>query len=357
MPLVASSPLPTFERLKQEGENVVSREFALHQDIRELHIGVLNMMPDSALAATERQFFRLVGESNAIAQFYMHPFTLKELKRGADAQSHVAQYYETFEQIKEQGLDALIISGANVTQPDLAKEPFWKPLIEVIDWAYANVTSTLCSCLATHAVLQFRYAQKRRHLGFKRWGVYSHRVVDRTHPLVADVNTRFDVPHSRFNQVDRSQFDSAGLRVLVESEEAGVHLATSGDGFRLIFFQGHPEYDTVSLLKEYKRETLRFVQGARNDYPPLLENYFSLKAQAILDEHHERLVATTGRGVGVAEFPEALIVAGLDNTWHDTAEAVIDNWVGKVYQLTNQDRKLPFQANVDPNNPLGLGGS
>ena len=354
MPLVASSSLPTFARLKQEGENVVSRDFALHQDIRELHIGVLNMMPDSALAATERQFFRLVGESNAIAQFYMHPFTLKELKRGSEAQAHVAQYYETFEQIKEQGLDALIISGANVTQPDLAKEPFWKPLIEVIDWAYTNVTSTLCSCLATHAVLQFRYGQKRRALGFKRWGVYSHRVVDRNHPLVADVNTRFDVPHSRFNQVDRSQFDAAGLRVLVESEEAGVHLATSADGFRLIFFQGHPEYDTVSLLKEYKREVLRFSKGETQDCPPLLDNYFSLKAQAILEEHRERLLAVQGRGQGTAEFPEALIATGLDNTWHDTAEAVIDNWVGKVYQLTNHDRKSPFQSGIDPNDPLGL---
>ena len=354
MPLVASSNLPTFERLKSEGENVVPRDVALHQDIRELHIGVLNMMPDTALAATERQFFRLVGESNAIAQFYMHPFTLRELKRGAKAQAHVSRHYETFEQIKEQGLDALIVSGANVTQPDLSKEPFWKPLIEVIDWAYANVTSTLCSCLATHAVLQFRYAQKRRHLGFKRWGVYSHRVVDRTHPLVADVNTRFDVPHSRFNQVDRSQFADARLRVLVESEAAGVHLATSEDGFRLIFFQGHPEYDTVSLLKEYKREVARFAAGESRDYPPLLDNYFSLKSQAILAEHREHVRAAISAGHRVPEFPESRIAASLDNTWHDTAEAVIDNWVGKVYQLTNNDRKLPFQHGIDPNDPLSL---
>jgi len=354
MPLVASSNLPTFERLKSEGENVVPRDVALHQDIRELHIGVLNMMPDTALAATERQFFRLVGESNAIAQFYMHPFTLKELKRGAEAQDHVARHYETFEQIKEQGLDALIVSGANVTQPDLSKEPFWKPLIEVIDWAHANVTSTLCSCLATHAVLQFRYAQKRRHLGFKRWGVYSHRVVDRQHPLVADVNTRFDVPHSRFNQIDRSQFADAGLRVLVESEEAGVHLATSEDGFRLVFFQGHPEYDTVSLLKEYKREVARFATGESSDHPPLLDNYFSLKSRAILAEHREHVRAALSAGRSVPEFPESRIAANLDNTWHDTAEAVIDNWVGKVYQLTSHDRKLPFQPGINPNDPLGL---
>lgn len=354
MPLVAHSPLPTFERLRREGENVVPRDAALRQDIRELHIGLLNMMPDSALAATERQFFRLVGESNAIAQFYIHPFTLSELKRGAEAQDYIARYYESFEQIKEQGLDALIITGANVTQPDLSLEPFWKPLNKVIDWAYGNVTSTLCSCLATHAVLQFRYGQKRRPLGFKRWGVFPHRVTDRKHPLVVDVNTRFDVPHSRFNQVDRSQFEAAGLHVLVESDTAGVHLAVSADGFRIVFFQGHPEYDTVSLLKEYKREVTRFAKHECRDYPPLLDNYFPPRSRAILLEHQERVVAAHARGEIVPEFPEALIVASLDNTWHDTAEAVIDNWVGKVYQLTNIDRKKPFQEKIDPDDPLGL---
>jgi homoserine O-succinyltransferase len=354
MPLVAYSSLPTFERLRREGETVVPRETALHQDIRELHIGLLNMMPDAALAATERQFFRLVGESNAIAQFYMHPFTLAELKRGADGQAHVAQYYESFERIMAQGLDALIITGANVTQPDLSLEPFWKPLIKVIDWAYDNVTSTLCSCLATHAVLQFRYGQKRRPLGFKRWGVFAHRVTDRKHPLVADVNTRFDVPHSRFNQMDRSQFEAAGLHVLAESDAAGVHLAVSEDGFRLVFFQGHPEYDTVSLLKEYKREVARFTKGERPDYPPLLDNYFPRRTQAILLEHRERVMSAHARGEIVPEFPEALVAVTLDNTWHDTAEAVIDNWVGQVYRVTSIDRKRPFQEGIDPGNPLSL---
>jgi homoserine O-succinyltransferase/O-acetyltransferase len=354
MPLVAHSKLPTFERLRQDGETVVARDAALHQDIRELHIGLLNMMPDAALAATERQFFRLVGESNAIAQFYMHPFTLAELARGAEARDYVAQYYETFDQIREQGLDALIITGANVSQPDLALEPFWKPLNRVIDWAHENVTSTLCSCLATHAVLQFRYGQKRRPLGFKRWGVFPHRVVERRHPLVADVNTRFDVPHSRFNEITREQFEAAGLHILAESETAGVHLAVSEDWFRIVFFQGHPEYDTVSLLKEYKREVLQFARGLRPDYPPFLDNYFPLRTQAILDEHRERVLAALARGEAAPDLPESLVAASIDNTWHDTAEAVIDNWIGKVYQLTSNDRKKPFQAGVDPADPLRL---
>jgi homoserine O-succinyltransferase len=354
MPLVANSNLPAFDRLRREGETVIPGDVALHQEIRELHIGLLNMMPDAALAATERQFFRLVGESNQIAQFYMHPFTLAELPRGAEAAAHVARYYESFEAIKAQGLDALIITGANVTQPELAKEPFWEPLIQVIDWAYANVTSTLCSCLATHAVLQFRYGQTRRHMGFKRWGVYSHRVLDRQHPLMLGVNTRFDVPHSRFNDVSRAQFEAAGLQVLAESTEAGVHLAVSEDLFRLVFFQGHPEYDIISILKEYKREVLRFSRGERPDYPPYPENYFSLQSEAMLDEYRNQVIAALNAGRTGPDLPETLLVDKLDNTWHDTAEAVINNWIGKVYQITDQDRRSPFMAGVDPDDPLGL---
>ncbi len=354
MPLVANTDLPAFKRLEIEGETILQGDAARHQDIRELHIGLLNMMPDSALAATERQFFRLVGESNQIAQFYMHPFTLPELPRGKEGNEHVSKYYETFDQIKTEGLDALIITGANVTQPDLAMEPFWEPLKEVIDWAYNNVTSTLCSCLATHAVMQQRYQQKRRHLGFKRWGVYPHYLLDRQHPLVAGVNTRFDIPHSRYNNICRQQFEAAGLKVLVESEAAGVHLAVSEDLFRIVFFQGHPEYDIISLLKEYKREVSHFINGGREDYPPLPTNYFSQQSAAILEEHKQHVLKAMTTNRKTPELPEALVTLQLDNTWHDSAEAVLNNWIGTVYQLTNMDKRLPFQSHIDPNDPLGL---
>ena len=354
MPLVAHNQLPTFTRLMQEGGSVLTPERAARQDIREMHIGLLNMMADAALEATERQFFRLVGESNQIAQFYLHPFTLPELPRGEKAAAHIATYYDSFEQLKQDGLDALIITGANVTQPDLALEPFWEPLGKVIEWAWENVTSTLCSCLATHAVLQLRHGQKRQRLPAKRWGVFVHEVVDRRHPLVNDVNTRFDVPHSRFNEVTRAQFEAAGMHVLVESVDNGVHLAVSGDGFRTVYFQGHPEYDTVSLLKEYKREVDRYANGERNDYPPFPDHYFGVQVQAILDEHHGQLVAARAAGEPLPAFPEALIASWLHNTWHDTGEAIINNWMGFVYQLTNSDRRKPFMEGVDPGDPLGI---
>lgn len=351
MPLVAHNTLPTFERLESEGQTVLSRERAGKQDIRELHIGLLNMMPDAALAATERQFLRLVGQSNPIAQFYVHPFSLEGLPREPSGRAHIERYYEHFRDIRRHGLDALIITGANVTQPNLADEPFWKPLMEVVAWAHDNVTSILCSCLATHAVMEFRYGQKRRRMDVKRWGVYAHNVVERGHPLVKDVNTRFDVPHSRFNDVSPAQFQEAGVQVLARSEAAGVHLAVSEDGFRFVFFQGHPEYDMISLFKEYKREVGLFLAGQR-DYPPFPENYFLPRATAVLEEYRQRLDRAVARGGPLPPMPENLIRANVHNTWHDTAVAVVGKWIGLVYQLTHTDRKRPFMDGVDPAKPL-----
>jgi len=354
MPLVAHNQLPSFDRLRDKGIKVLAPDAAVHQDIRELHIGLLNMMPDAALAATERQFFRLIGESNPIAQFYVHPFTLSELSRSEKTQAHIDQYYETFEQIKDQGLDALIITGANVIGSELSNQAFWKPLIEVADWAHENVTSTLCSCLATHAVLEFRYKQKRVTQPDKKWGVFPHRVTDQSHPLVTDINTRFDVPHSRWNDVSREQFVKSKLKVLAVGDDNCVHLATSEDGFRCVFFQGHPEYDTISLLKEYKREVLLYIEGQRKSYPPFPKHYFGVQSSAILREYKSRLLTSLLEKTDIPEFPENLIVHSIDNTWHDTAGEVVSNWVGLIYQLTHSDRKKPFMDGVDLLNPLAL---
>ena len=356
MPLVAHNDLPSFDRLRTEGIRVLQSNRATQQHIRELHIGLLNMMPDAALAATERQFFRLVGESNPIAQFYVHPFTLTELKRSSEAQAYIECYYDPLEKVQTEGLDALIVTGANVIGAELANQPFWEPLKGVIAWATENVTSTLCSCLATHAVLQFHYKQKRIPQPDKIWGVFSHRVVDKLHPLVNDVNTRFDVPHSRWNAITRQQFDAAGVRVLVESDNAGVHLATSADGLRLVFSQGHPEYDTISLLKEYKREVMLYTAGKRTDYPPFPHEYFPVRELAVLNEYCGRLDTALEAGETPPDFPESLVAQRLDNTWHDTAEAVVSNWMGAVYQVTHRDRRIPFMEGVDPDDPLGLYG-
>ncbi|MDX1572082.1 MAG: homoserine O-succinyltransferase [Xanthomonadales bacterium] len=357
MPLVAHSDLPTFAELRDSGHEMLSLDRAVHQDIRELHIGFLNMMPDAALRATERQFIRLVGSCNRIAQFFVYPFSLPELERGPETAAFIERYYSRFEDLREAGLDALIITGANVASPALDQEPFWDPLVEVVRWAQSNVTSMLCSCLATHALLKCLHGTDRKPLPAKRWGVYSHRVVAKSHPLLREINTRFDVPHSRHNDISREQLEAAGAVVLVESEAGGVHMAASPDQFRVIYFQGHPEYDFNSLLKEYKREVFRFLEGDLDAPPPYPENYFDAEAKRVAERFLKEATACRARGEPMPDFPDETLEARLDNTWGDTAKAIVNNWLGLVYQTTNLDRRKQFMDHVDPQDPLGLNRS
>ena len=352
MPLVAHAALPTYDDLRVAGEPVLSLDEALAQDIRELHVGLLNMMPDAALRVTEQQFMRLVGGANRIVQVYVHPFTVAGLERSAAVQAYVDAHYEPFGELQERGLDALIVSGANVSNPDLEQEPFWEPLGEVMAWAVEHVTSVLCSCLATHALVQRYHGVRRRRLLNKRWGVFPHRGLRRDHPLLRGSNTRFDVPHSRWNEVTRGQLEAAGVQVLAESLEGDVHLATSPDGLRIVYLQGHPEYDATSLLKEYKRELARYLAGELAAIPPLPEGYLSPEGAHLLRDHLEAALDARDRGAPVPPLPEERLAPLLDNTWTDTAKVLFSNWLGVVYQLTDLERGVPFMPGVDPDDPL-----
>lgn len=354
MPLVEHSELPAFKQLRAQGHEVLSLDRAEHQDIRELHIGFLNMMPDAALLATERQFIRLVGGCNRIAQFFVYPFSLPGLPRSQSTLDYIDRYYSDFKELHDAGLDALIITGANVANPSLEEEPFWEPLIEVVDWAQENVASILCSCLATHALLKHLHGIDRQPLPDKCWGVYSHRVSAPGHPLLREINTRFDIPHSRYNDISRDQLEAAGLAVLVDSPEGGVHLAASPDQFRVIYMQGHPEYDVASLLKEYRREITRFADGTRETPPPFPEHYFDADAQKLANAHLQRALQAHQSGTVFDDTLEQDVAGMLDNTWGDTAKAVVNNWLGLVYGVTNVDRRKQFMPGIDADDPLGL---
>jgi homoserine O-succinyltransferase len=344
MPIVKRSDLPTYNRLIREGRPVLPPDRASTQDIRELHIGFCNLMPDAALEATERQWFRLVGESNRVAQIFIHPFTLDVFERGKEAQDHIDKYYDDFEDLKKQGLDALIVTGANEeTNPHVSEIETWAPLKELLEWSYENVTSTICSCLASHALMTYYHGQKPSWRDTKMWGVFSHRVLERNHPLVSGMNTKFDVPHSRFSEITRDQFNQAGMDTLIESNEGGVHLAVSKDGFRQICMQGHPEYDRVSLFKEYKRDLQWYVDGTIDYEPPYPANYFRPNAKEILENYKNNKEG---------DFPEKEIEDLLENTWADSARSFLAGWIGHVYQVTNVDRQKQFMDGIDPNNPL-----
>jgi len=125
----------------------------------------------------------------------------------------------------------------------------------------------------------------------------------------------------------------------------------SPDLFRIVFFQGHPEYDTISLLKEYKRDVALYFEDKKLSYPPIPSNYLSIQSQAILNEYRAKL--DSGKS-SIKDFPESLISAALDNTWHDSANAIINNWIGCVYQATNKKVGKPFMSGINPDDPLGL---
>lgn len=351
MPLVEHSPLPAFSELRREGQSVLTAEEARRQDTRALHVGLLNMMPDAAFHVTELQFMRLVGGSRQDVHVYVHPFTVEGLPRSEATRAYIARHYASARSVYADGLHALIVTGANVANPRLDLEPFYQPLTEVIGWASTNVTSVLCSCLSTHALMKFLHQVDRSPLPRKQWGVYSHRVIVPEHPLLSGVAADVDVPHSRYNTITRAQFEQAGFRILIESAEAGVHAAVSDDQFRRVYFQGHPEYDANSLLKEYKREVLRHFNGER-DMPPFPEHYVPDRASAVISPYLERAQQAHAAHGALPDFPEADVVPFLRNTWANGARVVFENWLGLVARLTGPDRRVQFRNGIDPQRPL-----
>ena len=325
MPLVPHSNLPAFDRLKAEGLEVGDAEAGLG----DLRIGFLNLMPDAALLATDRQFLRLVSAYGRDANLYVFPFTLAVGSRGEGAQRHVANHYREFDDLKGHGLDALIITGANPTHLELSDEPFWEGLTEVLDWADKGVHSTLCSCLATHAVLEHRGLAKRAKLPSKRWGVYEHETVVDHHPLLAGLNAPIEAPHSHWFDMTEAEMAKVGLSVLVSSDEAGVHMASSSDGFRFVFFQGHPEYDDISLAKEHKREVARFLAGER-EYPEYPAHYFAAPAIDVLERHRRNVEQAVKRGSHLPPYPEDNVLRRWEPTWFTQGQTIYANWLGEL---------------------------
>ncbi len=322
-------------------------------------IALLNLMPDAALEATERQFARLLGaraDGGDQGAPQMILTTLAAVPRGPRAAEHVARNYGSFADACARGLDGLVITGANVTGEDLTGEPFWEPLLEAADRGLRRARSTLLSCLATHVVLHGRFGQPRRRLPAKCWGVFAHDVApDVPGPagaLVRGLGAAVPVPHSRWNEVTAAQFAAAGLRVLVASREAGAHLAASDDG-RLVCLQGHPEYDAVSLLKEFKRDALLFAGGALPAFPPLPAGYLPPPARSILEAWRDQGFAAAAAGRPWPEFPEAEVAPLVPDPWRAGAEVVFRNWVAGLGPVSAPGPREWSSSPVDlPENPF-----
>lgn len=325
MPLLAHNSLPAFARLAAEGVPVVRPADWPGPVVR---VGLVNTMDDGAVEATERQFLRLLAAAAPDRGVELLACGLPEVPRGPAARRHRDAHYLDLPALRAARPRALIVTGANVGEPDLDRLHCRASLREVIAWAEAEVPRTLYSCLATHAVLHFRHGRRRRLLAAKRWGVYPHRLLQPAHPLVAGLADGLPVPHSRWNEAPAADFAAAGLEVLaVDAHDGGVHLAAAPDG-RQVYLQGHPEYDPVSLPKEHKREVARFWAGERDDYPAPPEHISDAAGEAVLARHRQRVLAARARGeADLPAYPEAALRPHLRDDWRADTVRLLAAWL------------------------------
>lgn len=328
MPLVSHSSLPAFATMAEEGFAVIGPEEALSSDRHDVSIGLLNLMPDAALRATDRQFIRLLSAAAETWDVWVYPFTVAAAQRGDEARRHIDDHYQELGEVMKGGLDALIVTGANPAQDLLEREAFWEGLGDVLDWAQDATKSVLCSCLATHAVLEKYRGLKRTRLQDKRWGVYQHRILT-SHHLLRDVDEPVAAPHSHWYDVTREDMEAVGLTVLVESDEAGVHMAVSDDDF-YVFFQGHPEYDVISLLKEYRRELGRYYRGERSDYPPVPEHYFDEVGLAAVEAYRPVLEGAKATGTMPPGLAESEVMPSGGPGWSAAGRIIYRNWLSGI---------------------------
>lgn len=250
MPIKIQSDLPAKAELEEENIFVMDENRAISQNIRPLEIIVLNLMPIKQ--DTELQLLR--GLSNTPLQIDVTFLQMSSHVSKNTSASHIKKFYQTFEEIKNNNYDGMIITGAPVEKLEFEEVNYWDELITVMEWSKKHVTSTIHICWGAQAGLYYHYGIRKELLSKKLSGVYKHRVMNRKEPLVRGFDDVFMAPHSRYTQASRQQIlDNPRLKVLADSDEAGIYIVL-GDGGKEIFVMGHPEYDRLTLDQEYKRD-------------------------------------------------------------------------------------------------------
>ncbi len=264
MPIKIQSDLPAKAELEEENIFVMDENRAISQNIRPLEIIVLNLMPIKQ--DTELQLLR--GLSNTPLQIDVTFLQMSSHVSKNTSASHIKKFYQTFEEIKNNNYDGMIITGAPVEKIEFEEVNYWDELITVMEWSKKHVTSTIHICWGAQAGLYYHYGIKKELLPKKLSGVYKHRVMNRKEPLVRGFDDVFMAPHSRYTQASRQQIlDNPRLKVLADSDEAGIYIVL-GDGGKEIFVMGHPEYDRLTLDQEYKRDIDKGIE------PDLPVNYY-----------------------------------------------------------------------------------
>ncbi|MFI3212041.1 MAG: homoserine O-succinyltransferase [Eubacteriales bacterium] len=265
MPIKIQSDLPAKEILEVENIFVMDEYRAMHQDIRPLQIGIVNLMPIKE--DTELQLLRAMSNTPLQVDItFIHTTSHVSLNT---SKTHLNKFYTTFADIKYKKFDGLIITGAPVEQMEFEEVDYWKELVDIMEWSKTHVTSTLHICWGAQAGIYHHFGLQKTLLEKKLFGVYEHKVLNRKIPLVRGFDDYFMIPHSRHTEISpQAIHDCKDLLVLAESEETGVLLSMADNG-KQIFVMGHPEYDRVTLENEYLRDKNKGlpIEVPKNYYP------------------------------------------------------------------------------------------
>lgn len=300
MPIKIADRLPAQRTLESENIFVMTEERASMQDIRPLRILLLNLMPTKIV--TETQFLRLL--SNTPLQVEIELLQASTHKSKNTSEEHMIQFYKTFDEIRNERFDGMIITGAPVEQMAFEDVDYWQELCEIMEWSKTNVYSTFHVCWGAQAGLYYRYGVPKHPLEEKMFGIFPHRPLDLYHPLMRGMDDVFYVPHSRHTETRASDIALVkDLQILSYSDIAGVHLISDME-CRNFYATGHSEYDKDTLAKEYFRDR---DKGLPIQVP---YNYF------------------------VDDDPEK----GVLMRWHGAGSLLFSNWLNYfVYQRTPYD--------------------
>lgn len=265
MPVKIPATLPAREILERENIFVMDEERAIHQDIRALRVAILNLMPTKI--ATETQILRLLSNSALQVEVtLLHTATHEAKNTDAD---HLLEHYLTFDDVKDQKFDGLIITGAPVEQMPFEEVDYWEELKRIMDWSDTNVESTFHICWGAQAALYHKYGIPKYDLPRKMFGVFEHRLLNRTESVLRGFDDIFLAPHSRHTEIRRDDIDPIpALQILAESDEAGVYIVGAKNG-RDLYITGHSEYDPFTLKAEYDRDVNKGlpIHVPKNYYP------------------------------------------------------------------------------------------
>ena len=264
MPVRIPNSLPAAQVLKDENIFVMTERRARIQEIRPLKIAILNLMPTKEV--TETQLLRLIGNSPLQIDITLLRTASYQARNVSSA--HLDTYYKTFDEVRDNKFDGLIITGAPVEMMEFEEVQYWNELTRIMDWAETHVFSTLYICWAAQAGMYYRYGVPKYELPRKCSGVFRHRLLYKNFPLLRGFDDYFFAPHSRHTEVRAEDIAKVPeLQLLCDSVKAGVYLVASRDG-KHVFVTGHCEYDAYTLKYEYERDLAR---GLNPDIP---YNYF-----------------------------------------------------------------------------------